>query len=54
MKILNKIALLAMFTSLFLSGCGPDDAGKDEAKLILASSAEWTQRADGLPNFQAT
>lgn len=52
MKTLNKMVLLVMLSGLFLSGCGSDDAGKGEAKLKLASSAEWTQRADGLPNFQ--
>ena len=52
MKMLNKIVLLVMLSGLILSGCGSDDTGTGKAKLKLASSAEWTQRADGLPNFQ--
>ncbi|RQD75701.1 glycine betaine ABC transporter substrate-binding protein [Desulfonatronospira sp. MSAO_Bac3] len=52
MKMLNKIMLLAVLAILILPGCGSDDTGKGEAKLKLASSAEWTQRSDGLPNFQ--
>ncbi|MFP4396932.1 MAG: glycine betaine ABC transporter substrate-binding protein [Desulfonatronovibrio sp.] len=53
MKTLNKIAAVIMVLGLLsIYGCAADDPGSDEKELKLASSAEWTQRADGLPNFQ--
>lgn len=53
MKTLNRIAaVIAVFGLLSILGCAGDDSVSEEKELKLASSAEWTQRADGLPNFQ--
>lgn len=51
MKLFSKILILLFCLSYLISGCASDDT-QDKKALTLASSAEWTQRADGLPNFQ--
>lgn len=52
MKVLSKLMAIVLFGVFFISGCGADETARDGKKLKLATSAEWTQRADGLPNFQ--
>ncbi|MCA1743746.1 MAG: hypothetical protein LC631_07345, partial [Desulfovibrionales bacterium] len=51
MKVLSKIVIILFCLSYLISGCANDET-QSEKTLKLASSAEWTQRADGLPNFQ--
>lgn len=52
MKVFIRTIMSLLCLCLFISGCGSDETARDQKKLKLASSAEWTQRADGLPNFQ--
>ncbi|MFN2267090.1 MAG: glycine betaine ABC transporter substrate-binding protein [Desulfonatronovibrio sp.] len=51
MKVLSKIVIILFCLSYLIAGCANDET-QSEKTLKLASSAEWTQRADGLPNFQ--
>ena len=52
MKFFIRTIISLLCLCLFISGCGRDETALDQRKIKLASSAEWTQRADGLPNFQ--
>jgi osmoprotectant transport system substrate-binding protein len=52
MKLFMRMTLSLMCLCLLISGCGSEETALDKKELKLASSAEWTQRADGLPNFQ--
>ncbi len=52
MKVYTRMAMVVLLFSIIISGCGSDETATEEKKLRLASAAEWTQRADGLPNFQ--
>lgn len=52
MKFFIRMIMSLLCLAFFISGCGSDETASDQEKIKLASSAEWTQRADGLPNFQ--
>jgi osmoprotectant transport system substrate-binding protein len=60
MKIFNWLVLVLVLCLLAaVVGCQADKAGDEREKgaaagqLRLATPAEWTERADGLPNFEA-
>ncbi len=58
--IMHAVALAAILLLAFAAGCQPNGAPEEEAvgeapegPMRLATPAEWTERADGLPNFEA-
>ena len=57
MKLFNNIrgltavlAIIAILAAFVVSGCGDTEVQED--RIRLATAAEWTERADGLPNFE--
>lgn len=48
----RRLLLVIIFLFMALAGCSGDADSPGADSLKLASSAEWTERADGLPNFQ--
>ncbi|MFO8112456.1 MAG: glycine betaine ABC transporter substrate-binding protein [Desulfosalsimonadaceae bacterium] len=52
MHIISRLMIAALFIGGLVTGCGSDKTTTDTKTLRLATAAEWTQRADGLPGFQ--
>ncbi len=52
MRIKHVCVIILALTALAIAGCADDEPREDTAELTLATSAEWTERADGLPGFQ--
>lgn len=57
MKLFNKyqrlttvLVIITVLAAFMTAGCG--DTEVKEEKIRLATAAEWTERADGLPNFE--
>ncbi|WP_028573567.1 glycine betaine ABC transporter substrate-binding protein [Desulfonatronovibrio hydrogenovorans] len=52
MKTLNILVMTLLLVTVILSGCASESDPDGKKTIKLATSAEWTQRADGLPHFQ--
>jgi osmoprotectant transport system substrate-binding protein len=52
MKTISALITAIFISGGFLLGCGSENPATDTKSLKLATSAEWTERSDGLPGFQ--
>jgi len=53
MNVFGRLTMALLLLGGILTGCGGSGASNDSKTLKLAAAAEWTQRSDGLPGFQA-
>ncbi len=56
-KLIDNYKLICSFflaglMAVTVMGCDADTAGEGGGQIRLATPAEWTERADGLPNFE--